>query len=552
MSAAMPGARRPAPSRRRAGCALAVAALLALLPAAASAKTLVFCSEGNPETLDPALATTTTGMNVAWQMFNTLVEFAPGTTEIRPALAESWAVSADGRTYDFRLREGVSFHANARFTPSRTLTSEDVLFSFLRQWKPDHPFHAVRGASFAYFHDLGLADLIAGIEAPDPRTIRFQLREPDATFLANLAQAFAAIHSAEYAATLTAAGAPEELVTAPIGTGPYAFAAYRPDVTVRYRAFEGYWRRPQAAEPGLAALDGLVFSITPNPAVRLAKLRAGECQVMAFPGPADRAAIGADPELRLAAMAELNVSYLAFNTSRPPFDDARLRRAVGFAVDRQAIVEAAYGAAALVARGPLPPGLWAADAGLPEPSFDRAEALRLLAEAGRADGFAFDLWYPPVSRPYNPDGRRVADMIQADLARVGIRVRLVTEPWNAFRTALYGGEPTAMLFGWTGDNGDPDNFLNVLLGCKAAAPGGANVARWCDPAFDGPVQAARRTGDIAERTRLYAQAQAVFRREGPWVPLAHTLVHMALRRSVVGFRMDPLGRHLFEGVTLRE
>lgn len=225
-----------------------------------------------------------------------------------------------------------------------------------------------------------------------------------------------------------------------------------------------------------------------------------------------------------------------------------MRRAVALAIDRRAIIEGVYGAAGILAQGPVPPGLWAFDPDLPDVPFDRPEALRLLAEAGLADGFSTELWYPPVSRPYNPDGRRVADMIQADLAQVGIRARLVTRPWNAYRAALYGGVPSLMLYGWTSDNGDPDNFLNVLLGCQAAQPGGANLARWCDPAYDRLVEDARRTGDRATRQDLYRRAQGIVRGAMPWVPLAHTQVHLALRRSITGFRMDPLGRHLFDTV----
>jgi dipeptide transport system substrate-binding protein len=372
---------------RRARGALRIRALLGLsallvgLPGLAPAKTLVFCSEGNPESLDPAVVTTTTAMNVTWQMFNTLVEFAPGSTVIRPALAESWRVSEDGRSYEFTLRPGVRFHENARFRPSRALNAEDVLFSFLRQWKPDHPFHGQgaqeanggqepnggqvgqggqgsqngKAAGFAYFHDLGLADLIESIDAPDPRTVRFRLKEPDATFLPNLAQAFASIHSAEYAATLAASGAREALGREPIGTGPFTFAGYRPDITVRYRAFEAYWRQPDETEPGIAPIDGLVFSITPNPAVRLAKLKAGECHVMAFPATTDLDRIEADPDLILAAKAELNVSYLALNTGKPPFDDVRVRRAINLAIDRRAIVEGPTGPPASWRAGPCRP-----------------------------------------------------------------------------------------------------------------------------------------------------------------------------------------------------
>jgi dipeptide transport system substrate-binding protein len=546
---------------RRIGAALGGALLVgaslgaSLAAGPAAARTFVFCSEGSPESFDPARATTTTTMNAAWQIYNTLVEFAPGTTTIRPALAESWTVSEDGRTYVFTLRDGVRFHANARFTPTRTLNAEDVVFSFARQRTPGPPLQGA-DQGFTYFHDLGLADLIEAVDAPDPRRVRFRLREADTTFLANIAQAFGAILSAEYAAAL--AGSPaadpaqEALARAPIGTGPFVFESYRPDQVLRFRAFPDHWRRALDPPETGERPDGLVFAITPNAAVRLTKLRAGECHAMAFPATGDLDAIRADPDLTLLALAELNVAYLALNTTRPPFDDVRVRRAVGLAIDRQAIVASVYGDAGILARGPVPPGLWAFDADLPDLPFDRAGALRLLAEAGLADGFDTELWYPPVSRPYNPNGRRVADMIQADLAQVGIRARPVTRPWNAYRAALYGGLPSLMLYGWTSDNGDPDNFLNVLLGCKAAQPGGANLARWCDPAYERLVQAARRTGDRAARQALYRQAQGLVRAAMPWVPLAHTQVHLALRRDVRGFTMDPLGRHLFESVRFRD
>ncbi len=288
--------------------------------------------------------------------------------------------------------------------PEPSLNAEDVVYSFARQRSGDQ--------GFTYFQDLGLADLIEEIDAPDPRHVRFRLREADTTFLANIAQAFGAILSAEYAARLAAESSGDDLARAPIGTGPFAFESYRPDQIVRYRAFADHWRRAgESVEPDERP-DGLVFSITTNAAVWLTKLRAGECHAMAFPAIADLDAIRAEPDLTHLSLAELNVAYLALNTTRPPFDDVRVRRAITLAIDRQAIVEGVYGAAGLLARGPVPPGLWAFDASLPDLPFDRAEALRLLMEAGLADGFSTELWYPPVSRPYNPDGRRVADMIQ--------------------------------------------------------------------------------------------------------------------------------------------
>ncbi|AWN49060.1 ABC transporter substrate-binding protein [Methylobacterium terrae] len=545
----MSGTDRPI-GKRRPGARLAglwaaswLSVASACLPAAA--KTLVFCSEGNPESLNPQLVTTTTGMDAAWPVFETLVAFEPGTTTIRPGLAESWTISPDGRDYTFTLRAGVAFHANARFRPTRPLAAEDVVFSLARQWREDHPFHKVSGGQYAYFRDLGLPGLIEAVEAPDPRTVRIRLREADATFLPNIAMTLGAVQSAEYAAQLLAAGEPERLDREPIGTGPFSFAAFQPDVALRYRAFSAYWG-------GRTPISSLVFSITPNAAVRLAKVRAGECHLMPFPNPSDLEAIRADPGLALMREEELNVGYLAFNVTKPPFDDLRVRRALAMAIDKAAIVAGVYGPGGTAARSPLPPNLWGHDPALPEPPLDRPAAQRLLAEAGLPSGFEAELWYPPVSRAYNPNGRRVADMIQADLARIGVRLRLRTDEWSAYRARMLAGEPALALFGWTADNGDPDNFLGVLLGCVPAQPGGSNIARWCDPAFDALVAEARRVSGQDARADLYRQAQGIFAREVPWVPIAHSAVFVAARRELTGYRMDPLGRHLFRGVDLRE
>jgi dipeptide transport system substrate-binding protein len=519
-------------------------AALCLLATPSSAKTFVFCSEGNPESLNPQIVTTTTGINAGRPMFNTLVEFAPGSTAIVPGLARSWTISEDGRDYTFHLRRGVRFHSNTGFMPTRGMNADDVLFSLNRQWKEDHPYHRVSGSQYDYFRDLGMPDLLSAIEKVDEWTVRIRLTRPDAVFLANMAMPFNVILSAEYAEALLRAGTPSRLDLEPVGTGPFAFASFQKNVAIRYSAFRDYWG-------GETAIDSLVFAITPNPAVRLTKLKAGECHAMAFPSPADVPKIQADTSLRLHRQEGLNVGYIAFNTTKRPFDDVRVRRAIHMAIDRATIVEAVYQGAGVVAKNPVPPILWSHNADIRDYPFDVSEAQRLLREAGYPDGFETDLWYLPVSRPYTPNGKRVAEMIQTDLSKVGIRARLVTDEWSQYRTRIQAGEAPMAMYGWTGDNGDPDNFLNVLLGCTAARPGGNNVAKWCHPEFDRLVIEAKRVADRSERERLYRQAQVIFKEEAPWVPLAHSVVFMATRQEVVGFEMDPLGRHIFEHVDLK-
>ncbi len=524
---------------------ICAAALLAAFALPATAKTLVFCSEGNPEAINPQIVTTTTGMNAGTPIFNNLVEFMPGTTELRPALAESWTISPDGTEYVFKLRPGVKFHTTPNFAPTRPLNADDVLFSLERQWKTDHPYHNVSGARYDYFKDIGMPDILKSIDKIDDMTVRFVLTRAEAPFLANLAMDFNSVLSAEYADQLLRQGTPEKLDLEPVGTGPFQFISWQKDVMIRYRAFADYWA-------GRQPIETLVFSITPNPAVRLTKLKAGECHVMAFPDPHEVDRIKSDPDLRLMSQEGLNIGYLALNVTKPPLDNLKVRQAINMAIDKESILEAVYRGAGVIAKNPIPPTLWSYNDDIKPYPYDIDAARKLLAEAGISGGFTTDLWYMPVSRAYNPDGKRIAELIKTDLAKIDITVNLVTYPWEEYRAKLQNGEAPMALFGWTGDNGDPDNFLNVLLGCTAARIGGNNVAKWCNAEYDALINQAKLTSDRPQREALYRKAQEIVHAEAPWVPLAHSVVFTGARSNVLNYKMDPLGRHPFEGVSLGE
>ena len=512
--------------------------------ATAQAKTLVYCSEGSPENFSPMLNTTGTTFDATHPIYSRLIEFTPGETAIQPGLAERWDVSGDGKTVTLHLRRGVKWHSNAQFKPTRDFNADDVLWTFNRQGKADHPFHKVSGGSYDYYGDMGLPKLIAAIDRVDDLTVRFTLTEPSAPFLPDLAMSFASIMSAEYADTLMKAGKPEQIDQAPIGTGPFSFVAYQRDATVRYRRFDDFWG-PKAK------LDALVFSINKDPAVRLAKLRANECQVSAYPAPADLPGIRADAALTLMDQPGLNIGYLAFNTTRKPFDDKRVREALNMALDRRAILDAVYLGAGQPAKNLIPPTMWSYNDAVQTPPFDQAAAKKLLAEAGFPDGFETDLWAMPVQRPYNPDARRIAELMQADLAKIGVRARIVSYEWGEYRKRLQAGEHGMGMLGWTGDNGDPDNFFVPLAGCAAARPGGGNVAKWCNPAFEALVNKAVTLTDQAARAKLYEQAQAVMREELPFFLIAHSVAFQPMRKEVTGYVMSPFGRHVFDAVDIR-
>jgi len=524
--------------------AVAAFAIAAGVSLSANAKTLVYCSEGSPEGFNPQLYTAGTTFDASSKpIFNRLVEFERGTTNIVPGLAESWDVSDDGLVYTFHLRKGVSFQSNDIFTPTRAFNADDVVFSFSRQMDPENPYHG-NGESYEYFNGMDMPNLIKSVERVDDYTVRFTLNAPEAPFIANLGMDFASIMSAEQADAMMAAGTPDLLDQMPVGTGPFQLVDYQKDAVIRYKAHESYWA-------GKAAIDDLIFAITPDASVRLAKLRAGECQIMPYPNPADLDSIRADGSLQLLEQEGLNVGYLAFNTEKPPFDNALVRQALNMAVDKNAIIEAVFQGAGQAAKNPIPPTIWSYNDAVQDYPYDPAKAKELLAEAGYPDGFSTDIWAMPVQRPYNPDARRMAELIQADWAKVGVDAEIVSFEWGEYLSRSKKGEHQTVLLGWTGDNGDPDNFLYVLLGC-AAADDGTNRARWCYKPFDDLLVEAKRTTDVARRTELYEEAQVVFKEQAPWITVAHSVVFMPMSSNVTGYKIDPFGAHIFYGVDIAE
>jgi dipeptide transport system substrate-binding protein len=524
---------------------LAATTLAAGLAGAAEAKTLVYCSEGSPEGFDPALYTAGTTFDASSrQVFNKLVEFKLGTTEIEPGLAESWEVSEDGTAYTFKLRPGVKFHTTDYFTPTRELNADDVIFSFERQLGDDNPYHQyVQGAAWEYFNSMSMPDLLEAIEKVDDMTIRFVLSRPEAPFLANMAMDFASIQSKEYADSLAEDGRMEQLNQQPIGTGPFKFVVYQPDAVIRYQAHPDYWN-------GKAAVDNLVFAITPDASVRYQKLRAGECHVMPYPNPADIEQMKADPEIEVLEQEGLNVGYLAYNTQQEPFDNPRVRKALNMAINKEAILDAVYQGAGRTAKNPIPPTMWSYNDEVKDDPYDPAAAERALQEEGVTD-LSMKIWAMPVQRPYNPNARRMAELIQEDLREIGVSSEIVTYEWAEYlERSKAVDRDGALLLGWTGDNGDPDNFLAVLLGCDAV--GNANRAQWCHEPFNDLVMRAKVAQDRTERTRLYEEAQVIFKEQAPWATIAHSVVFKPVRKEVQGFKIDPLGGHVFYGVDLAE
>ncbi|WP_394560223.1 ABC transporter substrate-binding protein [Aquipseudomonas alcaligenes] len=507
---------------------------LLFAPLLSQAATLAVCTEASPDGFDVvqynSLTTTNASADV---LMNRLVEYDAAAGKLVPSLAEHWEVSADGLSWTFQLRAGVKFQHTAWFTPSRELNADDVLFSFQRMLDAGHPWHKVAASGYPHAQSMQWPALIERVEAPTPSSVRFALKHPDATFLATLSMGFASIYSAEYAGQLLAAGTPEKLNSQPVGTGPFILKRFQKDAAIRYVANPDYFA-------GKSAVDGLVFAITPDANVRLQKLKRGECQIALSPKPLDVQAARADDRLAVSETPAFMTAFVALNSQHPPLDKPQARQAINLAFDRASYLQAVFEGSASAANGPLPANTWgyAKLAGYPH---DPVRAKALLAEAGLADGFKTTIWTRPSGSLLNPNPTLGAQLLQADLAKIGIQAEIRVIEWGELIRRAKAGEHDLLFMGWAGDNGDPDNFLTPQFAC-ASVESGLNFARYCDPQLDKLIAEGRAGGDQAARSALYRQAQSIIEQQALWLPLAHPTAYSLLRKGVTGYQVSPFGR----------
>jgi dipeptide transport system substrate-binding protein len=515
---------------------LAVVAALAPLTASA-AKPLVYCADASPEGFDPGLWDSSSTFNVTSQIFQTLVGIQRGGTTLAPELATAWEVAKDARSFTFTLRRGVKFHTTPYFTPTRDFNADDVLFTFGRFVDPKHPFNIAFPATFVQPQSLGLAGKIEAIDRLADDRVRFRLRKPDVTFLATLAGAFAGIQPAEYGARLLAEGRANAINNQPVGTGPYVFKSYKKDDVLRLRANTAYWRGAQRTQ-------ALIYAISREPNVRVQKLARGECHVTAAIRDVDVSALTGHPNVQILKTQAMNISYLAFNMKREPTNRREVREALDIAVDRNALFKVLFPRGdAVQAVSAFPPAVPGYNKTLKN-EFDPARAKQLLAQAGFAKGLEIDLWALPISRPTNPNGQLMAQMIQADWAKIGVKARILTYEWGEYLKRANNGEHHVYMSGWSSDTPDAEDFLTPNLTCAASRDG----IKFCNAEFDALVDAARGETDVAKRLAMYEQAQLIFKRERPWITMAHSAVYIPVRRDVKGFVMAPNGSVDFEGV----
>ena len=518
---------------------LCSAALLALSAtgAVAAPSALRFCAQGSPSNFDPASSDSGIDHIATQPVFSNLLEDRRGTAELMPALADSWTISPDGRSYTFKLRPGVKFHSTAWFKPKRDFNADDVLFTFERLLGLPSPFNKAHPIVSPYVTALGWQTLVQKVEKLDALTVRLQLATVDASFLRLLSYAFAGIESAEYGAQLLAAGKPAQIGQLPIGTGPFAFKSYQKDSLLRYARHADYFRRDRVLA------EQLVFAITPDRSVRTQRLKRNECDIAVLSNPADVQELARDPQIQLASVPGLNTGFLAYNLKRPPLDRLAVRQALDMAIDKKALLATIYAGTGELATSPMPRANWAHDETLQPVPHAPEKARALLAQAG-VKQLDLTLWAMPVQRAYNPNAQLMAQMIQADWARVGVTARIVSYDWGEYLKRVDRGEHDTALLGWGGDPEPADTAGQLICGA-------ASASFWCDKAYDEAVLQAKQTLDQAQRKKLYAKAQRIAMAALPWSPIAHGRITVALRKNVQGFQLGLDGGIRFDGVTVR-
>lgn len=517
-----------------AGCDTSETALL-------TEKSIIYCSEGSPESFNPQTVTSGTTIDAtAYQLYNRLLSFDSQDNSLIPELAKSWHITKDGTKVTFYLRKDVQFHDTDYFTPTRVLNADDVIFSFERILEQDHPYHQVSGGRYPFFNNNNFASIVERIEKINDFTIRFHLTGPNKGFLSSLATDYAVILSAEYADQLALQSSEQNIDIYPIGTGPFKFQEYRAGSFIRYYRHQDYWQSP-------ALIQQLLFDITPNNTGRLTKLLASECDIVAYP--IAHQTIDQHPALSLDQVTAYNVAYFGFNTQKPPFDNKLVRQAVAYAINKDAIMDAVYYGQAERAKSLLPPSAWDYEQSVNQIDYSIAKAQELLAEAGIEPGsLTIDIWAMPVQRAYNPDAVTMAKLIQADLQNIGINSNIVSYEWATFLKRLSNGEHQSVLIGWTADYADPDNFFTPLLSCSSARTG-TNRALWCNDEFDQLLADALATSSSEQRRAYYQQAIELIAQEVPLVPIAHSKRFQARSSSVQGLVLDPFGGIDFTKVT---
>ncbi len=535
---------------------LIMALTLGRMGIASASKTFVFGTSGDAAKLDPGDVTDNESMERMDNIFECLVGFKPGTTEIQPWLATSWEISSDGKEVIFYLRKGVKFHDGTDFN------ADAVVFSFARQYDSNNPYYQY-GEWQAWKVLFGAIEKVVKI---DDYTVKFVLRRKNAVIITSLGMMYAvAIVSPTNAEKYK-----EDSFKHPCGTGPFKFVEWVKDDHITLEANEDYWgEKPR--------LNKLIFKVIPDPSVRLMVLEVGEIQGMEYPNPSDFNRIKTNPQLKLLTGLGMNIGYVAINTGYGYKDDnkngvrdpnepwmktpgyfepltkKKVRQAINMAIDKQSIVDNIFMGTAIKAKNGIPPFMLGYNDEVKDYPYDPERAKALLAEAGYPDGFEVTLYVMPVSRAYMFDPLKIGEAIQSYLAAVDIKVEFYQVDWATYLQEVAAGKHQICLLGTTGDTGDTDDFMSIVYAPNSAAIGTAsNQAFYNNEEVQNLISKSLQTYDKAKRAEYYKKVQEIIHEDAPWVYIAHANQNLVFSKTVHDFVISPTSRMFFYPVWIEE
>ncbi|WP_373817923.1 ABC transporter substrate-binding protein [Glaesserella sp.] len=521
------------------------------IPQALLEDSLVYCSNASGFSFNPQRADVGTNMNVVTeQIYDKLIEFDPLTNSLKPSLAERFEISDDGLTITLHLRKNVAFQQTNWFTPTRKFNSEDVVFSLNRvmgknvdlpalNQPQNNPHHyrqneiyreIANRTHFPYFESIDLKNKIESVSAPSNYVVKIKLTEPDASLLAHLASQYAVILSKEYALQLNADENLVQLDILPVGTGVYQLESYVQNDHVRLRPHSGYWGKK-------AEITNMIVDLSTTGTGRMAKFLNGECDISAFPEPSQISILKPE-EGYLVESAGANLAYLAFNVQRPQMHSLELRHRIAEAIDRERLANVLFYGVAEVAENVLPKALFPEKNPYSYLYMPSVENGKKSAERDR-----LILWVIDEKRIYNQHPLKMAELIRADLAKVGIdlTVRQVSRAYLTQQLEKGDADYDLILSGWLANNFDPDSFLTPILGCQSLSSV-TNLANWCSEEFDYLLHSARASEDTEVRMLLYKQAQQLLEQQLPILPLVNVNRLLVVKNDIEGVSISPFGQ----------
>ena len=466
--------------------------------------TFTFAQGADPRGLDPARVDDLESGKVIQNIYEGLTKYAPDSTKVEPSLAETWSISPDGLSYTFKLRQGVKFHDGTDFN------ADAVKFNIDRQLPPkaddNMPY-----ASFTF-------GTVKDVEVIDPSTVKINLTQKNTAFLANLAMGMAAPMVSPKAITDSGNNS---VMDNPVGTGPYKFVKWNKGENVVLIRNDDYWGDK-------ALTKNVVFRIIADNSARVLALNNGEVDMIdgIDATVVDKINQGGN---KLYQAPGMNVNYMAFNTTTPTFKNVEARKAIAEAVNRDELVKSLYQGYSEVANTILPTFMPGYDATVQQIAYDPAAAKAAAAKLGITKVHMITYSNP---RPYNPaTGAALAAAIQGYLQKIGVDATIDTFDWTTYKDKVKAGDYDIAFYGWIGDNGDPDNFLNLL----ADKDPNLNIARWQDPAYINMIKKALATPNGADRDAQYGAMEKYVAERSIWLPFSHSKAMAAYRPNVSGF-----------------